>query len=113
MTQEAWDLSDLDPWKAWTCTRETPYHATKKDARVKVRDDGTKWITFRDFRKGKKVIVQMPENALTKTCDRGTHPECGHNVGGPYEGGILLRFNFLWRCGCPCHSNPHQIGLLF
>lgn len=81
MTDNAWDLSDLEPWKAWTCTRQNPFHAPKKGARVKVRDDGTKWITFRYFRKGKTVIVDMPHNAATKSCNTGKHHRCDHNTG--------------------------------
>ena len=28
-------------------------------------------------------------------------------------GSLLFKYNFLWRCGCPCHRDPHRAGRLF
>ena len=55
----------------------------------------------------------MPDNAPTKSCQQGRHDSCSHRLGGPAEGGILFKYNFLWRCGCPCHHDPHRAGRLF
>jgi len=63
-----------------------------------------------------KIIVEMPDNATTKSCDHGRHDHCVHRLGGPAEGGVLLKLGlpgFLWRCGCPCHRDPHRAGRLF
>ena len=91
----------------------------KPRSKVDVRD-GRKWITYRDtIRRSRKtiaVVVEMPENAPTKSCDQGRHHQCGHRRGGPHEGGIGLKVtkpSFIWRCGCACHRDPERIGLLF
>ena len=51
-----------------------------------------------------------------KHCDHGRHDHCAHRLGGPAEGGVVLKLGlpgFLWRCGCPCHNDPHRAGRLF
>lgn len=91
----------------------------KPRATVEIRD-GRKWITSRDEitrpRKNIPVIVEMPDNAPTKSCHQGRHHQCGHRRGGPHESGIGLNItapSFIWRCGCTCHRDPERIGLLF
>ncbi|MDQ2626858.1 MAG: hypothetical protein M3Y90_07625 [Actinomycetota bacterium] len=96
-----------------------PVDQIKPRAKVQIRD-GCKWITYRDeIRRGRKtiaVIVEMPENAPTKSCHDGRHHQCSHRRGERHESGIWLKATqpaFLWRCGCPCHVHPERIGLLF
>jgi len=91
----------------------------KPRAKVEIRD-GHKWITYHDqirrSRKNIPVIVEMPEDAPTKSCHEGRHHQCSHRRGGPHESGVGLKVtrpSFIWRCGCPCHRDPEQIGLLF
>jgi hypothetical protein len=60
----------------------------------------------------------MPDNAPTKSCDQGRHDDCPHRLGGPQEGGVILKLSlaagsFTWRCGCPCHNDPWRAGRLF
>jgi len=81
-------------------------------ARVTKRD-GRNWITSPDELNGAKVIIEMPDNAPTKSCQQDRHDSCSHRLGGPAEGGILFKYNFLWRCGCPCHRDPDRAGRLF
>lgn len=75
-----------------------------------------RWITFTREVDGQKVIVDMPDNALTNECGAGRHDTCDHRLGAPAEGGVLLKGGlpgFLHRCGCSCHNSPEQIGMLF
>ena len=60
----------------------------------------------------------MPDNGPTKSCDQGRHDDCPHRLGGPQEGGVILKLSlaagsFTWRCGCPCHNDPWRAGRLF
>ena len=67
-------------------------------------------------KKTTQVIVEMPQDAPTKSCDEDRHHQCAHRRGGPHEGGIWLKVTrplFLWRCGCYCHSDPQRTGMLF
>ncbi|GAB4983844.1 hypothetical protein MAHJHV58_49080 [Mycobacterium avium subsp. hominissuis] len=96
-----------------------PVDCIKSKAKVQVRD-GVKWITYRDeIRRARKtipVIVEMPENAATKSCHEGRHHQCNHRRGARHEGGVWLKVTkpaFIWRCGCLCHAHPERIGLLF
>ena len=102
-------------WEQWVGSTARPVERSKHRARVTKRD-GRNWITFPDEINGSKVIIEMPDNAPTKHCDHGRHDNCAHRLGGPAEGGIVLKLGlpgFLWRCGCPCHNDPHRAGRLF
>lgn len=71
---------------------------------------------IRKSRKTVKVIVEMPENASSKSCNEGRHHHCDHRRGGHHEGGVWLKVTrpaFRWQCGCLCHNHPERIGLLF
>ena len=95
-------------WEQWVGSTARPVERIKYRARVTKRD-GRNWITFPDEITGRNVIVEMPDNAPTKHCDHGRHDHCAHRLGGPAEGGVVLKLGlpgFLWRCGCPCHSDP-------
>lgn len=96
-----------------------PVDCIKPKAQVQVRD-GVKWITYPDeirrSRKNIPVIVEMPENAPTKSCHEGRHHQCDHRRGARQESGVWLKVtkpSFRWRCGCLCHNHPERIGLLF
>jgi len=96
-----------------------PVDCIKRRAKVFTRE-GRQWITFPDeIRRGKKttpVIVEMPQDAPTKSCHEDRHHHCAHRRGALHEGGIWLKATrpaFLWRCGCLCHREPERIGLLF
>ena len=99
-------------WEQWVGSTAQPLEHRSPRARVTKRD-GRNWITCPDELNGKKVIIEMPDNAPTKSCQQGRHHSCSHRLGGPAEGGILFKYNFLWRCGCPCHRDPHRAGRLF
>jgi hypothetical protein len=99
-------------WEQWVGSNARPLEHPSPRARVTKRD-GRRWITCPDELGGKKVIIEMPDNAPTKSCQQGRHDACAHRLGGPAEGGILFKYNFLWRCGCPCHRDPHRAGRLF
>lgn len=106
-----------DFWEPRT-QRPHPIDCIKRKAKVDIRD-GVKWITYHDDlgrgRRKNPVIVEMPQDAPTKSCDEGRHHQCNHRRGARHEGGVLLsnRPMFLWRCGCLCHNHPERIGLLF
>ena len=106
-----------DMSRQWITSRVRPLRGSIRGALIKRRDDGHSWITYRDYRRGKKVIIEMPDNAPTRTCDTGRHQHCPHRLGAPAEGGneIVGRYYriFHWRCGCPCHRDPQQLGWLF
>jgi hypothetical protein len=96
-----------------------PVDYIKRRAKVYTRE-GQQWIVYPDeIRRGTKitqVIVEMPQDAPTKSCHDGRHHHCTHRRGGPHEGGVWLKVTrplFLWRCGCLCHRDPERIGLLF
>jgi hypothetical protein len=92
-----------------------PIERIKRRARVDIRD-GRPWIIYPDEINGTNVIVEMPNNAPTKFCDQGRHDVCPHRLGGPQEGGVMLKLSlagFVWRCGCPCHNDPFRAGRLF
>ena len=99
-------------WEQWVGSTARPLEHRSPRARVTKRD-GRNWITCPDELNGKKVIIEMPDNAPTKSCQRGRHDSCSQRLGAPAEGGILFKYNFLWRCGCPCHRDPHRAGGLF
>jgi hypothetical protein len=104
-----------DPWERWCGSTVEPVRCLKKRAKVDIRN-GVKWITYPDTTKDVDVIVEMPLDAPTKSCDNGRHDHCQHRLGGPQEGGVLLKLTLpggLWRCGCPCHNDPHRAGRLF
>ncbi len=78
-----------------------PVDCIKPKAKVQVRD-GVKWITYPDqihkSRKTIPVIVEMPENAATKSCHEGRHHQCNrrhhqcnHRRGARHEGGVWLK----------------------
>jgi len=104
-----------DPWEQWVGSTTPPIERIKRRARVDIRD-GRPWITYPDEINGTNVIVEMPNNAPTKSCDQGRHDDCPHRLGGPQEGGVTLKLSlagFVWRCGCPCHNDPFRAGRLF
>lgn len=108
-------MSDNEFWEQWVGSNARPVQCIKRRAKVYTKD-GQRWISYPDEVNGQKVIVEMPANAPTKTCDQGRHDHCGHRLGGPHEGGILLKLSlpgFNWRCGCPCHRDPFRAGRLF
>jgi len=72
-------------WEQWVGSTARPVERIKPRARVTKRD-GRNWITYRDELDGKKIIVEMPDNATTKSCDHGRHDHCVHRLGGPAEG---------------------------
>ena len=111
-------MENNDPpeyWEQWAGSTTPPIEMIKRGAKVDTRD-GRRWITYRDEISGNPVIVEMPVNAPTKSCDQRRHDKCPHRLGGPQEGGVLLKLSlpgFLWRCGCPCHTDPLRAGRLF
>jgi hypothetical protein len=108
-------MSDTEFWERWVGSNTRPVEQIKRRARVTVRD-GRRWITYRDGIDGAEVIVEMPVDAPTKSCDHGRHDRCPHRLGGPREGGVTLKLSlpgFTWRCGCPCHRDPFRAGRLF
>ncbi|WP_441964834.1 hypothetical protein [Mycolicibacterium houstonense] len=108
-----------DLWGPRTQRRQL-VECIKAKAKIDIRD-GVKWITYPDeIRKSRKtinVIVEMPENALTKSCHEGRHHQCNHRRGARHETGVWFRvtgrLGFTWRCGCLCHHHPERIGMLF
>jgi hypothetical protein len=108
-------ISDKEFWELWCESTSAPTERIKRHAKVR-KIDGRRWITYPDEINGTKVIVEMPEDAHTKSCDQGRHDDCPHRLGGPQEGGALLKLSspsFRWRCGCPCHRDPFRAGRLF
>ena len=103
-------------WEQWCrSTAEIPL-CLKRGAKVTKRKDGRKWINYRDEINGRQVIVEMPDNASTKSCDQQRHDDSPHRLGGPQENGIYLKLglnSFRWRCGCVCHRDPIRAGRLF
>lgn len=104
---------DGEYWEQWCGSTIEPVRAIKKGAKIFNRD-GQRWITYPDEIKGQSVVVEMPRDAPTKSCHEGRHDRCPHRLGGPQEGGVLMKLpGFTWRCGCPCHRDPHRAGRLF
>ena len=104
-----------EPWEQWVGSTAVPIQRIKRGARLDTRR-GRRWITYRDQINGADVIVEMPIDAPTKSCDEGRHDSCPHRLGGPQEGGVTLKLSlpgFTWRCGCPCHRDPFRAGRLF
>ena len=96
-------------WERWVGSTVAPQRHLKARAKVTRRPDGRTWITYPDVIKKRAVIVEMPADALTASCDRDGHDRCPHRLGAPQEGGALLtliRPTFLWRCGCPFDVLP-------
>lgn len=104
-----------EPWEQWVGSTTRPVEGNTHGAKVEIRD-GRRWITYRDEIAGNAVIVSMPDNAPTKSCDRDRHDDCPHRLGGRQEGGVVLKLSlpgFTWRCGCACHHDPLRAGRLF
>ncbi|MCW2651666.1 MAG: hypothetical protein JWR32_2642 [Mycobacterium sp.] len=104
-----------EPWQRRVGSTARPTERIKRGAKVDTRD-GHRWITYRDDIDGTQVIVEMPSNAPTRSCEHGRHDDCLHRLGGPAEGGVTIKLSlpgFTWRCGCPCHSDPFRAGRLF
>lgn len=79
---------------------------------------GRKFITFTYQRPDgvKEYIEDMADDAPTQSCHDGRHDDCNHRAGMRCEGGVQLKGGldyFIWRCGCPCHRDPTQVGMLF
>ena len=103
-------MSEL--WERWVGSTTPPVACTKRQAKIHKRGVRT-WIAYPDEINGTRVIVEMPDNAPTKSCDQDRHDDCPHRLGGPQQGGVLLKLGlpgFLWRCGCPCHNDPAAPG---
>ena len=81
-------MSEL--WERWVGSTTPPVACTKRHARIHKRGPRN-WITYPDEINGTRVIVQMPDNAPTKSCDQDRHDDCPHRLGGPQEGGVLLK----------------------
>jgi hypothetical protein len=108
-------MSDKEFWEQWVGSTARPVECLKRGAKVTKRH-GRSWITYPDKLNGTHVVVEMPDNAPTKSCDQGRHDACPHRLGGPQEGGVALKHGlsgFIWRCGCPCHRDPLRAGRLF
>jgi hypothetical protein len=104
-----------EQWEQWCASTARPEWRIKKRAKVDMRQ-GVRWITYPDNINGVDVIVEMPVDAPTKSCHEGRHDDCAHRLGGPQEGGVVLKVSlpgFNWRCGCLCHRDPHRAGRLF
>jgi hypothetical protein len=102
-------------WEQWVGSTARPVERIQRHAKVR-KKDGRAWITYPDEINRTQVIIDMPDNAPTKSCDQGRHDHCPHRLGEPQEGGVLLKLGlsgFLWRCGCPCHRDPLRAGRLF
>ncbi|OKH64767.1 hypothetical protein EB74_08660 [Mycobacterium sp. SWH-M5] len=109
------DFFDTEQFHQWFSCSTPPVMAIKHRAKVSDRD-GRKWITYHDTIKGEPVVVEMPSDAPTKSCDEGRHDDCPHRIGQRAEGGVMIKLTgtpFVWRCGCPCHYDPMRIGRLF
>lgn len=109
-------LEAREPWESWVGSYAPPEMRIKRGAKV-VKRDGVKWITYPDTIGGVDVVIEMPETAPTKSCHEGRHDDCPHRLGGPHEGGHMLKGGlatyFIWRCHCPCHRDPQRAGRLF
>ena len=108
-------MSDKEHWEQWCGSTVAPVQRIKRHAKIRYVN-GIRWITYPDEINGAKVIIDMPVNASTKSCDRDRHDDCPHRLGGPQEGGVTLKVSlpgFTWRCGCPCHRDPFRAGRLF
>ncbi|GAB5021203.1 hypothetical protein JHV675_51300 [Mycobacterium avium subsp. hominissuis] len=66
-------------WERWTGSTTPPQWRLIKRAKVDKRG-GIKWITFPDTINGVDVIVEMPENAPTKSCHENRHDHCPHRL---------------------------------
>jgi len=105
----------VQPWERWVGSTARPVERVKRGAKVELRA-GVRWITYRDEVDGTPVVVSMPSNAPSKSCDQDRHDDCPQRLGGPQEGGVILKLSlpgFTWRCGCACHNDPHRAGRLF
>ena len=71
-----------EQWEQWVGSHSRPVQRMKCHVKVETRD-GRPWITYPDEIDRTKVIVEMPNNALTKSCDQGHHDGCPHRLGGP------------------------------
>ena len=120
-------------WERWVGSTAPPTLNIQRGARVRTETRtitvgrdlldgactaqiGRRWITFAMERAGVQLIVDMPENAPTKSCAEARHDDCAHRLGGRAEGGELLKAGlspFVWRCGCACHNDPTRAGFLF
>lgn len=104
-----------EPWERWVGSTAAPVQHIARGATVAFRD-GHRWITYRDEINGAAVVVEMPSNAQTRSCQQHRHDDCPHRLGGPQEGGVVLKLSlpgFTWRCGCACHNDPWRAGRLF
>jgi hypothetical protein len=108
-------MSDIEFWEQWVGSHTRPVEQIKRRVKVSIRD-GVRWITYPDEIEGVNVIVEMPVDAPTKSCSQARHDDCPHRLGGPQEGGVILKLSlpgFNWRCGCLCHRDPFRAGRLF
>ena len=108
-------MSDEEFWEQWCGSTTRPVERIKRGAKIRTQD-GCRWITYPDEINGTKVIIDMPDNAPTKSCEQHRHDHCPHRLGEPQEGGVLLKLGlsgFVWPCGCLCHRDPFRAGRLF
>ena len=88
----------MHPSDLWEPRNDVPMPVDyiKRRAKVYTRE-GRRWIIYPDeVRRGRgkktaQVIVEMPQDAPTKSCDERRHHQCAHRRGGPHEGGIWLK----------------------
>jgi hypothetical protein len=63
-------MSDIEFWEQWVGSVTRPVEQIKRRAKVTIRDS-RRWITYPDEINGANVIVEMPVDAPTKSCDQG------------------------------------------
>lgn len=91
-------MSYEESWEQGCESTARPVDRVKRRAKVRMVD-GRRWITYPDEINGTKVIVDMPDNASTKSCDQERHDACPHRHGGPQEGGVVLKLSLPgFRC---------------
>ena len=103
-------------WEQWVGSTARPVERIKPRARVTKRD-GRNWITFPDEINGRNVIVEMPDNAPTKSLRPRTPRPLRASPRRPGR-----RRRPCSSSACPgssgaadaaCHRDPHRAGRLF
>jgi hypothetical protein len=67
-------MSAKEFWEQWVGSTTRPIEYVKRGVKVRTKD-GRRWITYTDEINGAKVVVDMPEDAPTKSCDEGRHDD--------------------------------------
>ena len=106
-------MSEL--WERWVGSTTPPVACTKRQAKIHKR--GPRQLDHLPRRDQRHPRHRRDARQRAhKSCDQDRHDDCPHRLGGPQEGGVLLKLGlpgFVWRCGCPCHNDPHRAGRLF